>query len=79
VVTLSLVLEALLLSEADTVVFLHVRERFSALPTPEADLAVLYNALIGVCDLAISYDEARADEIGTTLLSMSAQMTSHLN
>jgi hypothetical protein len=72
-------LDALLQVEADAMVFLSVREKFSDLPTPASDLKVLFDALLSVCDLAVAYDERRAEELCASLLSLSATDDNQLN
>lgn len=70
-ITLSMVLESLLSMEADDLIFMGLREKFEALPTPSASLRTMYEALLGVCDLAVVFDEDRAEQISSSLLSLS--------
>jgi hypothetical protein len=68
--TLSMVLETLLCFEADTLLFLGLKEKFGSLPTPSLKLRTLYDALLGVCDLAVVFDEDEAEGISSSLLSL---------
>jgi len=71
IITLSMTIDALLTSEADSVTFLAVRDKFDDLPTPEAELATLYEALMSVCDLAVVYDESKVEAVCASLLALS--------
>lgn len=77
--TLSMAIDALLMSETDSITLLCVRDRFSGLPTPTAELATLYTALLGICDMAVLFDENRVQTIYTSLLSLSASFNVQLN
>lgn len=69
-VTFSLVLDALLTSDATPVVFRTVKLRLSNVPYDTRSLAVLHGSLLAVCDLAISYDQEKAAQVSAELLGL---------
>ena len=76
VVTLAMAVDALLSADADDVCFLMLREKFDGLPTQSVELTTLYNSVLSVCDLAVRYEDTKAEEIVTSLLTLSPAPTS---
>lgn len=73
IITLSMVLDSLLDSEMDDIlVWADIQSRFTNLPASEI-LAPFYKALLGVCDLAICYDEQVAHTLVESILTLSKE------
>lgn len=69
-VTFSLVLDALVMSDATPTVFQTVKLRLNNVPYDTRPLAVLHGSLLAVCDLAVSYDREKAAQISAELLGL---------